>query len=59
MSKKITKNHVKGLSVTPEFNVSKVRALSDNEAEERAKKDPDAPIINSKFAKKARKINQK
>lgn len=59
MSKKITTNHIKGLSVTPEFNVSKVRALTEREAEERAKKDPDAPIINSTFAKKARKLNQK
>ncbi|GAB2197031.1 hypothetical protein [Sessilibacter sp. MAH4] len=31
----------------------------DQETEERAKKDPDAPIINSKFAKRARKLNQK
>ncbi len=59
MSKKITINHVKGLSVAPDFNVSKVRALTDSETEERAKKDPDAPVINAKFAKKARKLNQK
>lgn len=57
MSRKITKNHIKGLSAAPEFNVSNVRALTDKGAEERAKKDPDAPIISSKFAKKARKLN--
>ena len=59
MSKKITTNHVKGSSVAPEFNVSKIRALTDKETEKRAKKDPDAPIVNSKFAKKSRKLNQK
>ncbi|MDF3012530.1 MAG: hypothetical protein K0Q78_734 [Cellvibrio sp.] len=58
MSKKITKNHVKGLLTAPEFNVSKVRAFTDSEAEDRAKKDPDAPIISANFAKKGRKINQ-
>ncbi len=58
MSKKIITNHVKGLSAAAEFNVSKVRALTERETEERAKKDPDAPIINAKFAKKARKLNK-
>ena len=58
MNKKIIISHVKGSPVAPEFNVSKVRALSDGETEERAKKDPDAPIINAGFAKKAKKLNQ-
>ncbi|PUA26704.1 MAG: hypothetical protein B0W54_23495 [Cellvibrio sp. 79] len=51
MSKKITANHIKDSSVAPEFNVSKIRALTDKQAEERAKKDPDAPIVNARFAK--------
>ena len=59
MSKKITTNHVQGSSLAPEFNVSKIRALTDKEAEERARKDPDAPVINSTFAKKSRKLNKK
>ena len=59
MNKKITKNYIKGSSVTPEFNVSKVRALTDKEVEERAKKDPDAPIVSPKFAKNPRKLNKK
>ena len=59
MSKKITKNHIKDSTVAPEFNVSKIRALTDKEAEERAKKDPDAPIVDARFAKKSRKLNQK
>lgn len=58
MSKKITKNHVKGSSTPLEFNLSKIRALTDEEAEKRAKKDLDAPIISSRFAKNGRKINQ-
>ncbi|MES2826492.1 MAG: hypothetical protein V4732_23095 [Pseudomonadota bacterium] len=37
MSKKITKNYVKGSSIALEFNVSKIRALTDKEAEDRAK----------------------
>jgi hypothetical protein len=59
MSKKITTNHVKGSPIAPEFNVSKIRALTDKELEERAKKDPDAPVISTKFAKKPKKLNQK
>ncbi|MES2674455.1 MAG: hypothetical protein V4660_09445 [Pseudomonadota bacterium] len=58
MSKKITKNYVKGSSIALEFNVSKIRALTDKEAEDRAKQDSDAPVISPKFAKKARKLNQ-
>lgn len=37
MSKIIKINQVKGDNIVPKFNVSKIRAMSDSEAEERAK----------------------
>lgn len=37
MGKLIKNNHIKGTSVPPLYNVSKIRAMSDNEAEKRAK----------------------
>jgi len=55
MIKKVTKNHIKGTPVVPEYNVSKVRSMTNKEAEERAKNDPDAPIVNPKFVKRVTK----
>ena len=55
MSKIITKNHIKGTESNPEFNVSKVRAMTDNEAEARARKDPDAPIVDPKKLKRVKR----
>ncbi|WP_299940088.1 hypothetical protein [uncultured Microbulbifer sp.] len=55
MSKIISKKHIKGVTVTPEFNVSKVRAMSDKEAEERAKKDSDAPIVDPQKVKRVKR----
>jgi len=48
MGKIIKNNHIKDTSSTPLFNVSKIRAMSDEEAEKRAKRDPDAPLITKK-----------
>lgn len=55
MSRIIKKNHIKGNNLAPEFNVSKVRAMSDEEAENRAKSDPDAPIVDPKKAKRIKR----
>jgi len=55
MNKKITKNHIKGTPLEPEYNVSKVRAITDREAEERARNDPDSPIVDPKFLKRIMK----
>ncbi len=52
MAKLIKKNHIKGTLTEPLFNVSKVRAMSDAEAEKRAKSDPDAPPISQKDIKR-------
>jgi hypothetical protein len=38
--------------VVPDYNVSKIRLMSDDESEKRAKSDLDAPVINLEFAKK-------
>ncbi|VAW87016.1 hypothetical protein MNBD_GAMMA18-2108 [hydrothermal vent metagenome] len=51
MSKIIRINHIKGANAVPEFNVSKIRAMSDQDAEKRAENDPDAPIITTKMLK--------
>jgi hypothetical protein len=51
MARKIRTNHIKGINSTPEFNVSKVRAMSDEEAFKRAEKDPDTPIVDPKKLK--------
>ncbi len=51
MSKMCRENHIKGTKNVPEFNVSKVRAMSDLEAEKRAKSDPDSPIVTPAAAK--------
>jgi len=51
MSKIIRINHIRGDNIVPEFNVSKIRAMSDSEAEKRAKADPDAPIITARMLK--------
>lgn len=59
VSRIIKKNHVKGTLAPPEFNVSKVRAMSDEEAEERAKKDPDAPIVDPRKVKKVNRRSKK
>lgn len=48
MAKLIKKNHIKGSPIEPQFNVSKIRAMSDEEAEKRARNDPDAPPITQK-----------
>ena len=42
-----------------DIDFEKADALTDEEIEERAKNDPDAPIVDAKFAKKSRKLNQK
>lgn len=57
MSRIITKNHIKGNNPSPEYNVSKVRAMSDEEAENRAKSDPDAPIVDPKKVKRVKRDN--
>ncbi|MCO1334162.1 hypothetical protein MO867_07370 [Microbulbifer sp. OS29] len=56
MTKISSKNHIKGTAVAPEFNVSKVRAMSNKEAEERAKKDPDAPIVDPAKVRRVKRI---
>ena len=52
MGKIIRKNVISSSGTIPEFNVSKIRAMSEEEAVERAKKDPDAPLIDEDFIKK-------
>ena len=52
MSRKIIKNHIKDTRCAPEYNVSKVRAMSDEEAAKRAKSDPDSPIVDPKKVKR-------
>ena len=52
MSRIHRKNHIKGTNSVPEFNVSKVRAISNREVEKQAKGDPDSPIVTSSAAKK-------
>jgi hypothetical protein len=52
MGKKILFNHGRGTLVVPDYNVSKIRLMSDDESEKRAKSDLDAPVINLEFAKK-------
>ncbi len=59
MSKIIRINHIKGTNTVPEFNVSKIRAMSDEEAEKRAKNDLDAPIITTKMLKDLKVKNPK
>jgi hypothetical protein len=54
MGKKIIKNHIKGTIRAPEFNVSKIRAMSDKEAVRRAKEDSDAPIVDPKKVQRIR-----
>ncbi len=51
MSKIIRINHIKGANTVPEFNVSKIRSMSDEDAEKRAKSDSDSPIITTKMLK--------
>ncbi len=58
MGKLIRNNYIKGTSSPPLFNVSKVRAMSDKEAEERAKSDPDAPLITQEDMR-AHKVKKK
>lgn len=58
MSKTHKKNHIKGSKPVAEFNVSKVRAMSDEEIERRAKNDPDSPIVTHASAKKIRPIKR-
>ncbi|MCF6338947.1 MAG: hypothetical protein L3J84_13555 [Gammaproteobacteria bacterium] len=59
MSKIIRINHIKGANIVPEFNVSKIRAMSDKEVEKRAKNDLDAPIIAAKRLKDLKVRNPK
>jgi hypothetical protein len=54
MGRKIIKNYIKGTIRPPEFNVSKIRAMSDKEAIRRAKEDSDAPIVDPKKVKRTR-----
>jgi hypothetical protein len=58
VSKTHKENHIKGVKSVPDFNVSKVRAMSDEEIEKRAKSDPDSPIVTSASAKKMKPIKR-
>lgn len=58
MNKTHKENHIKGAKCAPEFNVSKVRAMSDKEIEKRAKSDPDSPIVTAVSAKKMKPIKR-
>lgn len=58
MSKKHKEKHVKGASSVPVFNVSKVRAMSDEDVEKRAKGDPDSPIVTPASIKKMKQIKR-
>ena len=58
MSKIHKENHIKGAKLVPDFNVSKVRAMSDEEIEKRAKSDPDSPVVTPASAKKMKPIKR-
>ncbi len=49
-------NPVTGKSFNPEFNVSEVRAMTDEEVKQRAAEDCDAPIVNPKNLKQVKRI---
>ena len=55
MPKLIKVKHVKGSKSISNYDVNKIRSLSDSEAEKRAINDPDAPPITSKMIKKVKK----
>jgi hypothetical protein len=58
-NKIVQKEHSKEKPIdNSDIDFYKADALTDEEIEERAKTDPDAPVISAKFAKKARKLNQ-
>jgi hypothetical protein len=52
MSKLIKVKHIKGANSVSSYDVDKVRSMSDSEAEERAKSDPDAQPITARMIKK-------
>jgi hypothetical protein len=58
MGKLVKENHVKGSSLEPHFNVSKVRAMSDIEAEKRAKSDPDAQPLTEDMLKSFKRVKK-
>jgi hypothetical protein len=58
MSKIHKETHIKGEQSIPEFDVGKVRAMSDAEAEKRAKSDPDSPIITPASLKSMKPIKR-
>lgn len=59
MNKSFIKIHVKGSKKAPEFNVRKVLAISENETQQRANSDPDAPIVDPRKLKRVYKINRR
>ena len=55
MDKINRRKHVKGTKNVPLFNVSEVRALTDDQIEQAVSKDPDSIIIDpNKFKQKKR-----
>lgn len=59
MNKLFIKNHVKGSKKVPDFNVRKVLSMTENETQQRANNDPDAPIVDPSKLKRVYKINRR